>query len=138
MRVFQKLEYSTEQLWLDFSKQYSSTAPNILPGRQQAIQDLKDKYLDDEQAEELEEEERREAAERAQRAEEKPLTIWQKAWKVVMENLELGAADPHSPEDVIDDGASDVLSGQEDDDGLNLNKRERKLLHKNAQYSDVI
>jgi hypothetical protein len=24
MRLFQRLEYSTEQLWLDFSKQYSS------------------------------------------------------------------------------------------------------------------
>jgi hypothetical protein len=60
MRVFQKLEYNTEQLWLDFSKQYSTIGSSIFTGSRQAIQDLKDKYLDDaEQAQALEEEQER-------------------------------------------------------------------------------
>ena len=57
MRVFQKLEHSTEKLWLDFSKQYSTIGSSIFRGSRQAIRDLKDKYLDDEeQAQALEEE----------------------------------------------------------------------------------
>lgn len=61
MRVFKTLEHSTDQLWLDFSKQYSTIGSSIFGGKKQALQDLKDKYLDDDQAEELEEEERLEA-----------------------------------------------------------------------------
>lgn len=54
-----------------------------------------------------------------------------------MENLELGQAeDPYGSPD--DDAASDALSGHEVEDGVRLNKRERKLLQKNTQYSDVI
>ena len=53
MRVFQKLEYSTEQLWLDFSKQYSTRGSSIFAGNKDVIQDLKGKYLNDEQAQEL-------------------------------------------------------------------------------------
>lgn len=64
MRIFQKLEYTTERLWLDFSGQYS-TKGSVFSGRKQAIEDLKDKYLDDDQIEELEE-----AAAERQRAEE--------------------------------------------------------------------
>jgi len=101
MRIFQKLEYTTERLWLDFSRQYS-TKGSAFSGHKQAIEDLKDKYLDDDQIEELEE-----AAAERQRVEEaarqaagqvgekdggadKPQSMWQRVWRVVMENLEIG------------------------------------------------
>lgn len=129
MRVFQRLEYSTEQLWFDFSKQYSTKGSNIFGGSRQAIQDLKDKYLDDEQAAALEEEERK------RKENENPPSLWKRAWKVVMENLELGGEpDPYASAD-DDDASAGSLEGEE---GVRLNKRERKLLYKHNSYSDVI
>lgn len=70
---------------------------------------------------------------------EKPLTLWQRAWKAIMENLELdGQADPYdSPED--EDGAESSDDQQPTQNGgPPLNKRERKLLKKETSYSDVI
>lgn len=48
-----------------------------------------------------------------------------------MENLELGQTQDESfAEDDEDDDASVVLSDLENEDGIKLNKRERKLLQK--------
>ena len=51
MRVFQRLELSTEQIWLDFSRQYSSIdSSNMQQDSNDAIKSLKDKYLSDQEA----------------------------------------------------------------------------------------
>lgn len=89
--------------------------------------------MDDDQLQELEAEEAKAAKEK----EEQPQpSLWQRAWKVIMENLELGQSDEAMDEE--DDDVSIVLSDMENEDGVPLSKRERKLLAKRKQYSDVI
>ena len=126
MRLFQRLEYSTEQLWLDFSKQYSSIdSADMQKANKDAIQSLKEKYLCEQ-----------EPSQEAQEVEEQPKSIWQRIWNAIMDNLEL------RPQLESPDDSDNIYEPSEDedevDDGLNLSKRERKFLRKQKQYSDVL
>lgn len=128
MRVFQKLEYGTERLWVDFSRQYSTRGGDLVEGNREAIQGLKDKYLPEDQAQGADE------GEAEGEKKEPPKSLWQRAWTAVMENLELG-----QPAEASSDDESVALSDEENEDGdAKLNKRQRKLLQKSKSYSDVI
>ena len=64
--------------------------------------------------------------------------MWQRVWRVIMENLEIGQQDDALASPDADDDHNDDLSDHAGEDGTTLNKRQRKMLAKSQSYSDVI
>ena len=67
--------------------------------------------------------------------------MWQRVWNLIMDNFELRPHVEPSEEDEFFEEVSeggDPGDGSADGDGTKLNKRQRKFLRKQNQYSDVI
>ena len=134
------LEASTEQIWHDFTGQYSNKKGSSLKnGNKKIIADLKDKYLE-QHAEDASEEpakKRQRRVDPAQEVDDADKPLWSRIWTALMDQLDLSqvpaADDETSSLDEEQDNEEHTSSENDqvpDKGEKNLNKREKKQQEK--------